>query len=83
MFLAGLLPASELAVGVVNYFVTLLLPPRTLPKLDFKKGIPLRLRDLRRHADDAGPPGRSGELCWSGWKSITWPIPIPSCDSPS
>jgi len=36
-----LLPASELAVGLVNYLVTLTLRPRVLPKLDFKEGIPL------------------------------------------
>jgi cyclic beta-1,2-glucan synthetase len=38
--LAALLPASELAVGVVNYGLTLFLPPRTLPKLNFREGIP-------------------------------------------
>jgi cyclic beta-1,2-glucan synthetase len=37
---AGLVPVSELAVGVVNYVLTLFLPPRTLPKLDLKDGIP-------------------------------------------
>jgi cyclic beta-1,2-glucan synthetase len=35
-----LLPLSELAVGLVHQFLTLLLPPRVLPKLDFKEGIP-------------------------------------------
>ena len=35
-----LLPLSELAVGLVNHLVTLLMPPRVLPKLDFKEGIP-------------------------------------------
>jgi cyclic beta-1,2-glucan synthetase len=38
--LAALLPASELAVGIVHYLLTLLLPPRVLAKLDFKDGIP-------------------------------------------
>ena len=38
--LVALLPASELAVGLVNYLVTVFLPPRVLPKLDFKDGIP-------------------------------------------
>jgi cellobiose phosphorylase len=38
--LAALLPASELAVGLVNYGTTLFLPPRVLPKLDFREGIP-------------------------------------------
>jgi cyclic beta-1,2-glucan synthetase len=38
--LAALLPVSELAVGVVNYVLTLFLPPRTLPKPAFRDGIP-------------------------------------------
>ncbi len=39
-FLVALLPAGELAVGIVNYLVTLFVPPRVLPKLAFKEGIP-------------------------------------------
>ena len=54
--LALLLPASELAVGLVNHLLTLLLPPRVLPKLDFKDGIPADCADVRRHA----------RACWSG-----------------
>ncbi|HEY7426134.1 MAG TPA: glucoamylase family protein [Gemmataceae bacterium] len=38
--LAALVPVSELAVTIVNSVLTLLLPPRTLPKLEFPKGIP-------------------------------------------
>ncbi len=38
--LAALLPVSELAVGLTNYLLTLVLPPRTLPRLEFKDGIP-------------------------------------------
>jgi cyclic beta-1,2-glucan synthetase len=34
-----LLPVSELAVGLVNHGMTLVLPPRVLPKLEFKDGI--------------------------------------------
>src|SRR5215471_16007575 len=42
-----LLPASELAVLVVNYFVTLVLPPQALPKMFFEKeGIPDDCRTL-------------------------------------
>ncbi|MGZ3699989.1 MAG: glycosyltransferase family 2 protein, partial [Bdellovibrionota bacterium] len=33
-------PASVLAVTAVNWIVTLIVPPRLLPKLDFKDGIP-------------------------------------------
>ena len=38
--LAALLPATELAVGLVNHVVTKVVPPNTLPKLDFSNGIP-------------------------------------------
>ncbi|MHB1423233.1 MAG: GH36-type glycosyl hydrolase domain-containing protein [Gemmataceae bacterium] len=38
--LAALVPVSELAVGLTNYLLTLVLPPRILPRLDFKDGIP-------------------------------------------
>jgi cyclic beta-1,2-glucan synthetase len=37
---AGLLPASELAVGLINSLVSWFVPPRILPKLDFRHGIP-------------------------------------------
>ena len=35
-----LIPCSQSAVEVMNYFTTALLPPRILPKLDFSEGIP-------------------------------------------
>ena len=38
--LIALLPGSELAVGLVNHLLTLFLPPRVLPKLELKEGIP-------------------------------------------
>ncbi|MEQ1592557.1 MAG: glucoamylase family protein [Thiobacillaceae bacterium] len=38
--IAGLIGISALAVPLVNQMVTLLLPPRALPRLDFSKGIP-------------------------------------------
>ncbi len=42
-----LVPASEVAVLAVNYFVISLLPPRVLPKMSFKKeGIPDDCRTL-------------------------------------
>ncbi len=37
---AALLPVSELAVSLTNYLLTLVLPPRTLPRLEFKENIP-------------------------------------------
>lgn len=42
-----LIPVSQLSLEVVNYFVTRLLPARTLPKMDFKvSGIPDAFRTL-------------------------------------
>ncbi len=42
-----LVPVSQLAIEVVNYLVTRLLPPRTLPKMDFEdSGIPDAFRTL-------------------------------------
>src|ERR1022692_545375 len=38
--LAVLLPSSQSAVQIMNYLVTLLLPARILPKLDFSDGLP-------------------------------------------
>ncbi|HEV8149870.1 MAG TPA: glucoamylase family protein, partial [Gemmatimonadales bacterium] len=39
--LLGLLPANDIAVSLVNQLVTILLPPRLLPKLDFRdQGVP-------------------------------------------
>ncbi len=34
-----LIPASEVAVGIMHHVLTLSLPPRVLPKLDFRDGI--------------------------------------------
>ena len=66
-----LLPVSELAVGLVNHLLTLLLPPRVLPKLDFKEGIPAELRHVRRHADACWSGRAAPRSCSSGWRSTT------------
>src|SRR5690606_33554734 len=42
--LLAAVPASSLAVAFTNWAVTQLLPPRTLPKLDFSEGIPENCR---------------------------------------
>jgi cellobiose phosphorylase len=44
--LVSALPASEIAMTLVNGVVTALLPPRLLPKLDLLRGIPASLRTL-------------------------------------
>ncbi|MEP6768927.1 MAG: glucoamylase family protein [Acidobacteriota bacterium] len=44
--LLALVPASELAIAVVNRDVTEILGPRRLPKLEFLRGVPLDARTL-------------------------------------
>ncbi len=44
--LLSLVPASELAIGVLNWDVTHLLPPRVLPKINTSKGIPADARTM-------------------------------------
>jgi cyclic beta-1,2-glucan synthetase len=47
MTLISLIPVSQVALEVVNYLVTRLLPPRVLPKMDFEvSGIPDAFRTL-------------------------------------
>ena len=41
-----LIPASALAILLVNWVVTLFVKPKILPKLDFKKGIPDDFRSI-------------------------------------
>lgn len=36
----SILPASVLSITVVNWLVTQIVPPRVLPKMEFRKGIP-------------------------------------------
>lgn len=44
--LTGLLGASAMAVSLVNMLITLIIPPRPLPRLDFSAGIPLAHRTM-------------------------------------
>lgn len=44
--LAVILPASELAISLVNVAVTVLIPPHLLPKLELKDGIPHNRKTL-------------------------------------
>ena len=37
---ALLIPALTVATSLLNWLITLIIPPRILPKLDFKDGIP-------------------------------------------
>ena len=42
----SVLCASQLAVSLVNWFTTLIINPRELPRMDFSKGIPEEFRTL-------------------------------------
>ncbi len=41
-----LIPALTVSVSLVNWIVTLVIPPRVLPKMDFEDGIPAEYRTL-------------------------------------
>ena len=43
---AGFLPSGDLAIAVVNWFITRMLPPRVLPKRELASGIPAGCRTL-------------------------------------
>ena len=66
--LVALAPAGDIAVSLVNYWLSSFLPPRVLPKLDFKEGIPADCATfvvMPTHADAAaqrrGAAGTSGD----------------------
>ncbi len=46
MVILALVPASDLAIALVNRLVTNVLGPRALPRLDLDDGVPSRLRTL-------------------------------------
>ena len=44
--LLGLFPASDLAIALIHRFITRLMGPRRLPKLELARGVPAELRTL-------------------------------------
>ena len=44
--LLAILPASAIAIQLVNWLVVLIIPPHTLPKLELKNGIPPEYRTM-------------------------------------
>ncbi len=66
--LLSLLPSSEIAVQVVNYAATRILPPRSLAKMEFRDGVPERWKTaivipmLLGSVQDAADAARSIEL---------------------
>jgi len=61
--LAVLLPASDVAVAVVNALVCRVLPPRVLPKLDFTSGIPADCRTIVVIPGMLTRPENAASLC--------------------
>jgi cyclic beta-1,2-glucan synthetase len=68
--LLSLVPAGILAVTLTHWLVTLILPPRTLPKLDFEAGLPEGVRAavaipvIFRSAAEVGPLLEHVETNW-------------------
>ncbi len=56
------LPASVLGITVVHWLVTQIVPPRTLPKLDFEMGIPLAYKTAVVIPSLAGSPEEVEQL---------------------
>ena len=75
--LLGVIPASILSTTLVHWLVTSLVPPRTLPKLDFEDGIPADCRTavvvpvILASPDEVAPLIRRMEMHW-----LTNPDPL-------
>ncbi len=72
----SLIPASILSVTITHWLVTLILPPRILPKLDFEAGLPEGMRAavavpvIFRDAAEVAPLLARAETNW-----LTNPVP--------
>ena len=82
LVLLGLLaaiPASDLAIALINRGVTDLLGPRTLPRLELHDGVP-ELCARSSWSPRCSP--RPDDIKRTGgaiWKSTTWRIPMAIC----
>ncbi|WP_165228403.1 GH36-type glycosyl hydrolase domain-containing protein [Aquisphaera insulae] len=63
VLLAGLLPLSDIVIGLVNHLLTILLPPRVLPKLEFKDGVPEEFATFVVMPSMLARPGNAEALC--------------------
>ena len=66
------LPASEVAVSLVNLDITTILRPRVLPKLQFDQGIPDSCRTLVVVPTLADRARAQFGSSWTTWRSGTW-----------
>ena len=76
LLLLAVMPASDLAVGVVNFLVTSTIRPQILPKLDFSKGIPTDHHTLVVMPTMLTSETSSGR-CSNDWRFSTWRIRRP------
>ncbi|MBE2198904.1 MAG: cellobiose phosphorylase [Anaerolinea sp.] len=44
--IVGLIPITAVAISLVNWLITLLIPPQKLPKLNFEEGVPASCRTM-------------------------------------
>jgi cyclic beta-1,2-glucan synthetase len=78
--LAVVLPATEVAVGLINYLICRLLPPRVLPKLDFTTGIPAEATTMVVIPGMLFRPDSAAHLAER--LELHWPTRTRTCDSP-
>ena len=84
LLLLGLLaavPASDLAIALINRAVMGLLGPRTLPRMELRHGIPEDLRTIVVMPTLLTTAERNRKSRSNGWKSITWQIQMETCVS--
>ncbi len=74
------IPASDLALALLNTLIIFVLPPRLLPKLAFDEGIPDEHRTLVSCPAcwRAAPGSRN---CSRTWRCARWPTPTATCSS--
>ena len=76
------MPASDLAIALINRSVMALLGPQKLPRMEYAQRRPRRFANDRRRPHAADHPGGCRRSRSSGWKFITSRIRTETCASP-
>ncbi len=79
----GLAPASEVAVALVHRLVTLLVSPRSHPKLELSRGVPPAAAQPWSSCPRFSPARPTSRSRSSGSRCTTWRTPKGSSPSPS
>ena len=74
--------ASALVVPIVNMLITLTVPPRTLPRLDFSDGIPADHRTMVVVPTLLGSRRGRLRIFWKPWRYAISAIVTPTCSLP-